>query len=250
MPWLFAHLRSRLDRSRLARWRPDHSFRHERGGRGGGRDRLRRKLGRFRLAQWNHDRHGRRLGRGRHCLVDKSPPHGFLFENGIVKDLNSLLLTHDLHVAEAVSIGPGGSIIAGRALAGDGTQHAVLLVRPDAPTAAAGTSELPASQIFADGQRANALALDDTNVYWVNQTGVDSDATWELRTMPKAGGQFQLLANGARYSADLAAGATNLYLTVAPCVPGRCGSASGFLFLVPKAGRATPEQRLRANGGG
>lgn len=62
----------------------------------------------------------------------------------------------------------------------------------DAGTPDAGTTA--ALEQLTQGQAAAGLALDATNVYWIN---IGSLGSFELRTMPKAGGAPQTVASGS-----------------------------------------------------
>ena len=176
---------------------------------------------------------------------DASPARGFLHEDGVLYDLNSLLASHAFHVEEAVSIG-GAATIAAKALAPDGTPHAVALIRQNAPSAGGGTHELPAAQILATGQRADALALDDSHVYWINQTGhgwiTDYDglhryvSAFEVRSTPKSGGPVRVLAAGEGLSLDLAVSSTHVYFTAMQCEDAACAKTAQRLLRVNKGG--------------
>src|ERR1700686_1759299 len=166
-----------------------------------------------------------------------TPMRAFIHEGGVLYDLNSLVASHLLHLEEAVSIGPGGTMAA-IGLAPDGTQHAAVLLRQHAPADGGGSHELPASQIFATGQRAAALALDDTRAYWIDQTGSTLGAsTFEVRSMLKSGGPVQVVSSGSGVSADLAVSATHVYLTALQCV-GACATARWNLLRFSKEGGA------------
>jgi probable HAF family extracellular repeat protein len=167
-----------------------------------------------------------------------TPARAFLYEAGVLYDLNTLVASHALHLEQAASIATSGTIAA-TARSADGSAHPVMLVRQHPPAAGGGTSELPEAEVLVRGQRAAALALDDERIYWINQTGSEESATatFEVRSALKSGADVRTLASGAGVSADLAVSATHVYITALAC-GSPCRQGTWHLLRVSKSGGA------------